>query len=136
MGEGADTMIIGVGTDIVGLERIGKMIEGANGEAFLRRVLTEAERRLLEERQRGRARTIEFVAGRWAAKEAVSKALGCGIGGRLGFRDVEVLPDASGKPGCVVSEQAWARLGRRARVHLSISHADGWATAFAVAEAE
>ncbi|HZG74563.1 MAG TPA: holo-ACP synthase [Paenibacillus sp.] len=123
-------MIIGVGTDIVGTARIGKMLEGARGEAFLRRVLSEAERAHLANRGLAPARTVEFVAGRWAAKEAVSKALGCGIGASLSFHDIEVLPDERGKPCCTVARDVAAGL----RLHLSISHADGWATAFAVAE--
>lgn len=128
-------MIIGIGTDIVGLERIGRMAEGARGEAFARRVLTEAEREIALGKK-ARARYVEFLAGRWAAKEAVSKALGCGIGATLGFHDIELLPDERGKPRCTVSPAAWERLGRpTAAVHVSISHADGWASAFAVAEA-
>lgn len=123
-------MIIGVGTDIVGTARIGKMLEGARGEAFLRRVLSEAERAHLADRRLAPTRKVEFVAGRWAAKEAVSKALGCGIGASLAFHDIEVLPDELGKPCCKVRRDVAAGL----RLHLSISHADGWATAFAVAE--
>jgi len=123
-------MIIGVGTDIVGTERIGKLLDGARGEAFLRRVLSEAERAYMTEKRFPRARTVEFVAGRWAAKEAVSKALGCGIGADVGFHDIQVLPDERGKPCCTVARDIAAGV----RLHLSISHADGWATAFAVAE--
>ncbi len=123
-------MIIGVGTDIVGTARIGRMLEGTRGEAFLRRVLSETERAYVSGKQFSPARKVEFVAGRWAAKEAVSKALGCGIGASLGFHDIEVLPDERGKPCCRVARSVAAGV----RVHLSISHADGWATAFAVAE--
>ncbi|WP_309118988.1 holo-ACP synthase [Paenibacillus sp.] len=125
-------MIIGVGTDIVGTDRIGKLLRGARGEAFLRRVLSDAERAYLSSKSLPPARAVEFVAGRWAAKEAVSKALGCGIGADLAFHDIEVMPDKRGKPCCTVARDVAAGL----RLHLSISHADGWATAFAVAERE
>lgn len=125
-------MIIGVGTDLTEMKRIQEILSGKRGTAFLRRILTAGELALLEgisERRRA-----EFAAGRWAAKEAVSKALGCGIGGALGFQDIEVLPDALGKPLCFVSEAVWDHLGFRAKVHLSITHTNEWAAAFAVAE--
>ncbi|MCI3927243.1 holo-ACP synthase [Paenibacillus sp. TRM 82003] len=128
-------MIIGIGTDIIGLERIERLTAGARGDAFVRRVLTEAERELAQGKRVHVHRYVEFVAGRWAAKEAVSKALGCGIGAALGFHDIEVLPDERGKPCCAVSAGAWERLGTpAAKVHVTISHADGWVSAFAVAE--
>ena len=123
-------MIIGIGTDIVGLERIGKLLEGERGDAFARRVLSASELAYLASKRLPQARRVEFIAGRWAAKEAVAKALGCGIGGDLAFRDVEVLPDERGKPCCRVAR----RVAEGLRLHVSISHADGWASAFAVAE--
>lgn len=123
-------MIVGVGTDIVGLERIGRLIGGERGEAFARRVLSAAEQEYVISKKFPRHRYIEFMAGRWAAKEAVAKAFGCGICGELGFRDIELLPDDRGKPRCIVARE----IGRGVRVHVSISHADGWASAFAVAE--
>jgi len=123
-------MIIGIGTDIIGLDRIGKLLEGARGEAFLRRVLTKKEQAYFVEKRFSRVRSVEFVAGRWAAKEAVAKALGCGIGAELGFGDIEVLPDERGRPTCVVARA----VAEGIVVHVSISHADGWASAFAVAE--
>lgn len=128
-------MITGIGTDIIGLPRMQRLLTGARGDAFVRRVLTEAEREYMAGKMFSQARYIEFVAGRWAAKEAVSKAVGCGIGGAVGFHDIEVLPDERGRPMCTVSDAAWLRLGSgRSVLHVSISHADGWATAFAVAE--
>jgi holo-[acyl-carrier protein] synthase len=128
-------MITGIGTDIIGLPRIKRLLSGARGDAFVRRVLTEAERTYMAGKMFPEARGVEFVAGRWAAKEAVSKAIGCGIGGTVGFHDIELLPDERGRPICTISDPAWLRLGGdRAVVHASISHADGWASAFAVAE--
>jgi len=116
------------------LERIRRVMEGPRGEAFLRRVLTERELAHMEKAGFRGARRTEFAAGRWAAKEAVSKALGCGIGGALGFRDIEVLPDQAGRPVCSIHEEAWRRLGVQAYVHLSITHTREYAAAFAVAE--
>lgn len=105
-------------------------MDGPRGEAFVRRVLTDEERRLLARWTENPSRRVEFAAGRWAAKEAAAKALGCGIGRELGFRDIEILPDERGRPVCQVARDIAAGV----RVHVSIAHADGWASAFAVAE--
>jgi holo-[acyl-carrier protein] synthase len=135
-------MIIGIGADITGLERIGRLLEGERGGAFLRRALTEAERHMALAKSAHRGRYVEFVAGRWAAKEAVAKAVGCGIGAIVGLHDIEVLPDDRGRPVCTLSGQAWERLEalspslrrERVKLHLTITHSEGMAAAFAVAE--
>lgn len=116
------------------MKRIGGILSGARRDAFLRRVLTEGELAYIGQANVQGQRLTEFAAGRWAAKEAVSKALGCGIGGSLGFRDIEVLPDEGGRPVCAIADGAWHRLGLRARMHLSITHTRDYAAAFAVAE--
>lgn len=90
-------MIAGIGSDIVELDRIRRLLAGERGRRFSERVLTHAEREIGERRESGFG---EFVAGRFAAKEAVSKALGCGIGGQVGFRDIEIIPDERGRPVC------------------------------------
>ena len=77
--------IIGIGTDIVECLRIGRMIE-QYGELFLNRVYTEREIRYCQERKRA----TEHFAGRWAAKEAILKALGVGWRRGLAWTDVEV----------------------------------------------
>lgn len=127
-------MIIGVGHDVVEIDRVRHMLERDAGGRFMERVLHEAELALA----RGKAgRLAEFVAGRFAAKEAVVKALGCGIGAAVGFRDVAIMPDERGKPCCSLSAGAWERLGLRqpeVRVHVSITHERSIASAFAVAE--
>lgn len=119
---------------MVEIERIKVLLDGSNGEKFMRRVLTPAELELP-----GRsARTAEFLAGRFAAKEAVSKAFGCGIGQVLGFVDMEILPDVAGKPSVSVSPVAWTRLRlngpKEYSIHLSITHERHLASAFAVVE--
>lgn len=122
-----------MGTDIVEIARIQKLLEGSAGRRFLERVLTEKERALAEQRD---ARLSEFVAGRFAAKEAVVKALGCGIGGEVGFHDLQIVPDAKGKPICSISDTSLQRLGivDSLRLHLSISHSQNYAVSFAAAE--
>lgn len=126
-------MIIGIGVDITEIIRVKKIIEQPVGERFLDRILTASERELLRMRK---GRTAEFAAGRFAAKEAVAKALGCGIGKQVGFRDVEVLPDASGKPICTLLGDARRRAGLDpdALIHISISHSETTAIAYVVIE--
>ncbi|MDO3680594.1 holo-ACP synthase [Paenibacillus ehimensis] len=135
-------MIIGIGTDVLEIERMRKILGQPSGKRFLERVLTPAERELAAVRG---GRLAEFAAGRFAAKEAVVKALGCGIGKEVGFQDMEVLPDGKGKPVCRLSEAAWERLAvwmpafqsvreDTIRIHLSITHSETLAMAYAVAE--
>ncbi|MCS7459020.1 holo-ACP synthase [Paenibacillus doosanensis] len=127
-------MIIGIGTDLLDIGRVKNIVDGSSGQRFIERVLTPAERDLADARK---GRLAEFVAGRFAAKEAVSKALGCGIGKLVSLQDIEVLPDDAGKPLCRLSEEAWLRLGMEAGaavIHLSITHTDTAAMAYAIAE--
>lgn len=112
-----------------------KLLSGRHAEAFVKRILTPAEREIAA--QRGK-RMTEFVSGRFAAKEAVSKAFGCGIGGIMGFTDIEVLPDETGRPVASLSSQAWERLqlpyDKQYDIHLSITHQTELAAAFAIVE--
>ncbi|GIP34759.1 holo-ACP synthase [Paenibacillus sp. J2TS4] len=125
-------MIIGVGTDVIEIARVKKLMSEPSGPRFVERILTHEERRLAENRQ---GRLHEYVAGRFAAKEAVAKALACGIGRQVGFQDIEVLPDPNGKPECTLSVSSLERLNLGdIHIHLSISHSETVATAFAVAE--
>ncbi|MEC0226033.1 MULTISPECIES: holo-ACP synthase [Paenibacillus] len=126
-------MIIGVGTDLVEIARLRKMLEGSSGERFLERILTPQERELAQQR---RGRLAEFASGRFAAKEAIVKAIGCGIGKQIGFQDIEVLPDALGKPICSVREEALLRAGLKGshRLHISITHTETMAAAYAIVE--
>lgn len=126
-------MIIGVGMDLVEIKRIDKLLQRTGGERFLARILTPAELALAEER---RARLAEFVAGRFAAKEAIVKALGCGIGDKAGFLDIEVLPEGSGRPEARLRSEARGRLQLppETKIHLSITHTGELAAAYAVVE--
>lgn len=127
-------MIIGIGHDLVEIERIEKLLCQRYGDVFMRRVLTEAEYNMAQERK---GRIAEFVAGRFSAKEAVVKALGCGIGLKAGFQDVEIIPNESGKPECTITTEAFQRLGIQpgsVRIHVSITHNDTIASAYVVVE--
>ncbi|GIP41062.1 holo-[acyl-carrier-protein] synthase [Paenibacillus sp. J31TS4] len=126
-------MIIGVGIDLVEISRVKRLMEGPSGERFVQRILTPEELRLAEDRK---GRLHEYVAGRFAAKEAVAKALACGIGRQVGFQDIEILPDPLGKPECSLSAVSLHRLklGSGVRVHLSITHTSTNAAAYVIAE--
>src|SRR5207302_7592900 len=111
--------ILGVGTDIVECLRIGRMIE-QHGELFLNRIFTEREVRYCQERKR----SVEHFAGRWAAKEAVLKALGLGWRRGLSFTDVEVRNEAGGRPQvhlCGAAKDA-AQARRVGDILLTIAH--------------
>ncbi|MEM1303403.1 MAG: holo-ACP synthase [Planctomycetota bacterium] len=124
-------MILGIGTDITEVLRIAKMIE-RHGELFTSRVYTEHE----IEYCAARKAATQHYAGRWAAKEAVLKALGTGWVKGISWRDIEVRNAPSGAP--LVRLKGGARdVAERAgiaRIHLSISHCRSHATAYAVAE--
>ncbi len=126
-------MIVGVGTDIVELERIRSLMAGPHAEAFRRRAFTAKE---LSEAARRREAT-SYYAGRWAAKEAASKALGCGIGEFCSLTDIEVLSDPlTGAPRLTfigAGAATSSRLGVTA-VHLSISHEAHYAVATVLLE--
>ncbi|CAM3559325.1 MULTISPECIES: holo-ACP synthase [Saccharibacillus] len=128
-------MIHGIGHDILEIGRVIRLLDGAQRERFLHRVLTPAELEIA--RARG-PKLAEFVSGRFAAKEAIVKALGCGIGRIVGFEDIEIVPGALGKPGVRLSDAAWSRLGLPGgngyAIHLSITHQPAMASAFAVVE--
>lgn len=94
-------MVVGIGLDLVELERIQRLDE--RSDAFRLRILTPREQSKYESLQ-GRRR-LEFLAGRFAAKEAFSKALGTGIGAKCTFQQIEVLNDASGRPFLRFSEE-------------------------------
>jgi holo-[acyl-carrier protein] synthase len=88
-------MILGLGTDIVNIERIEKLIKNFD-EKFLERVFTDSENGIANEFNN--KRRVCYYAKRFAIKEAFSKAVGTGIGEGVNFKDVEVLNDIKGKP--------------------------------------
>jgi holo-[acyl-carrier protein] synthase len=128
-------VILGIGQDLLDIERIAKIISEPSGPRFLAKVLTAGERAMAAEYEG--LRLQEFVAGRFAAKEAVVKAFGCGIGQQLGFQDIEVLRGSQGKPQCRLSPASWGRLGlnpQQINIHLTITHERKLASAFVVVE--
>lgn len=119
--------IIGVGTDIIQVERVRQTLT-RHPEHFPERHFTESERAYCDAYND----PSERYAGRFAAKEAVSKALGTGFGEHLEFHDIDIQNDAHGKPFVVLSEKAKRHFGE-VQFHLSISHCKEYATAVAIA---
>jgi holo-[acyl-carrier protein] synthase len=120
--------------DMLEISRIARILDKPAADRFLRRVLTPAEQELAARKQ---GRLAEYVAGRFAAKEAIAKALGSGIGKCVSFQDIEVLSDQQGKPICSVCDEALKQLGRdpiSMKIHITITHSDHTAAAFAVLE--
>ncbi|HZG59840.1 MAG TPA: holo-ACP synthase [Anoxybacillus sp.] len=116
-------MIVGIGIDIVEIKRIKEIVE--RQPKFIERILSETEKKRFF--QLSETRKIEFLAGRFAAKEAYAKAVGTGIGKELSFTDIHIHNDEKGKPfiPSVTPEQ---------RIHLSISHSDDYAVAQVIIE--
>jgi holo-[acyl-carrier protein] synthase len=126
-------VILGIGTDIVEIARIGRSVE-RHPERFTKRIYTEAEIAYCLRFKR----SAQHFAGRWAAKEAAGKALGTGIFGSVRFRDIEVVNDERGKPVLTFSGRAGklASAMGAARLHVSIAHSDSHATAVVLIEGE
>ena len=124
-------MIVGIGTDIVDVDRIRESHEKF-GEKFLNRILLTAEL----EYCLNHTDPAPHIAARFAAKEAIAKAFGTGIGESLGWRDVEIVREDSGKPTAKIHGQAQSLLKQTGatQLHISLSHTHQHATATAVLE--
>jgi holo-[acyl-carrier protein] synthase len=124
-------MIAGIGVDIVDIARIQALLD-RYGDRFLRRVYTEAETAYAM----SGVNVAERLAGRFAVKEALMKALGTGKSQGILWRDVETLRARSGKPEVRLHGQAakWAKTRGGEAVHVSITHDAGKAMAFVILE--
>jgi holo-[acyl-carrier protein] synthase len=128
-------MIVGIGLDVVELARMERVLAGPGKRRFVDRVLTARESEGWASLPPRRA--LEYISGRFAAKEAVVKAIGCGIGAAVGFKDIEVIPDRWGKPVCALSAASIDRLGWAEdsyRIHIAITHERSLAAATAIIE--
>jgi len=127
-------MIISVGVDLAEVERIRKALEDPRiGKRVRDRVFTPKEIQYCEKKRRGR---YESYAGRFAAKEAVMKALGRGWGAKVAWLDIEVARARSGKPEIVLHDKT-ARLAEELGIRrwaLSITHTAEHGLAYVVAE--
>jgi holo-[acyl-carrier protein] synthase len=119
--------IIGIGTDIIAIDRFAKTV-AKHHQKFLDKIFTRKEQDYCNKH----SDPIPFFAARFSAKEAISKALGCGLGEKLTFLDMEIVKDASGKPHVILSKTAQERFNHP-KIHLSLSHCKQYATATAIA---
>ncbi|MCC8966194.1 MULTISPECIES: holo-ACP synthase [Bradyrhizobium] len=133
-------MIIGIGSDLIDITRIAKVIE-RHGERFLDRIFTDAERAKAMRRANNEKMVVATYAKRFAAKEACSKALGTGIRRGVWWKDMGVVNLPGGRPSMRLTGGALARLqeltpeGMQAQIDLSIT--DDWplAQAFVIISA-
>jgi holo-[acyl-carrier protein] synthase len=128
-------MIIGIGTDLTDTRRIESSVTRF-GARFVTRIYTEGERLYAEKS----AKRFNVLAKRFAAKEALMKALGTGLRG-FRFQDIEVASDDLGKPLLILHNGALKRLidilptGHKAYIHLSLTDEGPYAMAFVIIEA-
>ncbi len=128
-------MIYGIGTDLIEIERIAQACT-RHGDRFAQRVLGPDEQRVYEARRaRSAARGLAYLATRFAAKEAVSKAIGLGMRQPMSWRAVQILNAPSGRPQAVASGALADYLReRRLCVQVSVTDERTMAAAYAVAE--
>lgn len=122
-------MIIGIGTDVIEIERIEKATHKT--DTFFNKIYTTREQSYYRESHK----RVETLAGLFAAKEAISKALGTGFRG-FSASDIEIVPNELGKPEAYLYGEAkiLANSLGICKIHVSISHCKAYATAFAIAE--
>lgn len=121
--------IKGIGTDLLDQSRVEKTVE-RQGDRFAKRILSPQEFTVWAEREY----SVNYLAKRFAAKEAIAKALGTGIAKGVGFQQMSISSDAAGKPVVTLSGQALSRaqeLGGK-EVMLSLSDEGAMILAFAI----
>ena len=124
-------MIVGIGTDIVELKRIARLVE-KYGDTFLRKILSadEIQSCNLSENM------IQRIGARFAAKEALGKAFGTGIFGEINFQNVQLATNEMGAPFFILHDEA-AKIQKARKIshiHVSLSHTDSYAISFVVLE--
>jgi len=110
-------MILGLGNDIVSIERIQK-VYARWGDRFVTRLLSPAERQVLPKV------TVAILAKRFAAKEAFFKALGFGLSAGLSFQDVSVVHNARGAPSIVVTGETQRQCALKTVTHMHVTISD------------
>jgi holo-[acyl-carrier protein] synthase len=124
-------MIIGIGVDIAKVSRFEKVLE-RHGDRFLERVLHPSE----QERYQTHGQPVAFFAKRYAAKEALAKALGTGIAKGVNFNEIEVRQDENGRPFLVLHESTLGVANKQGvkNLFLSLSDEQDYAVANVVLE--
>ena len=124
-------MIFGIGTDIVEVDRI-REFSNKFGEKFLNRILLPTEQKYCL----NYTDPAPYIAGRFAAKEAIAKAFGFGIGEKIGWHDMEIVREESGKPNVQLHGKAQLLMDKTGskKVQITLSHTNKHATATAIIE--
>ena len=128
--------VIGLGTDIVNINRI-KKIYSKYGNQFLNKILTESEKK--SEKKLSRFQNVSTIAKRFAAKEAISKAIGYGFSNGIHFKDIEIYNDESGKPYANLNGKAKTivnKISKKYNIFLTLSDDKPWAVATALITSE
>jgi holo-[acyl-carrier protein] synthase len=120
--------IVGIGVDVVDVKRM-KVVLDARGPALIKKLFTESEIAYCTAKKNSH----EHYAARFAAKEAVSKAMQTGWSGKFRWRDVEVINNPSGAPKVILHDFVSEQLAK-CHVHISLSHTENTVVAFAVIE--
>lgn len=132
-------MIIGIGSDLIDIRRVEKVL-ARHGARFIKRCFTDVEQAKAE-RRRGAGTHIDTYAKRFAAKEAMSKALGTGFSNGVYMKDIGVVNDRNGKPTLALTGGAQKRLqammpeGKMPSVHLTLTDEPPLAKAMVIIEA-
>lgn len=128
-------MIVGIGTDVCDIRRIAAIME-RRGDRFAQRVLGPDELRVFEARRlRAPARGLRFVATRFSAKEAFSKAIGLGIRSPMTWRGCEILNEPSGKPYIQLSGELKTWFEAKGWIaHVTVTDETDYAASFVVVE--
>lgn len=124
--------VIGLGTDIVNMNRV-KKIYSKYGNQFLNKILTETEKKTPQ------LKNIASIAKRFAAKEAISKAIGYGFSKGVHFKNIEIYSDKRGKPCAQLNGKAKAilnKISKKYNIFLSLSDDKPWAVATALITSE
>ena len=120
--------VIGLGTDIVNINRIQK-IYSKYGNQFLDKILTVSEKKT------SKSKNVETIAKRFAAKEAISKAIGHGFSKGIHFKNIEIYNDKNGKPHANVNGKAkvvLSKISKKYNIFLTLSDDKPWAVATAL----
>jgi holo-[acyl-carrier protein] synthase len=134
-------MIVGIGTDLVSIDRIANILL-EKGDRFIDRCFSPEERAFVDDRAGDPGIRAGGYAKRWAAKEACAKALGMGIRDDIILKDIVVVNDRLGKPTLILKGGAKERLttitpeGKNARIDISLSDEAGMAVAFVIISVE
>ena len=126
-------MILGTGIDLIEVARIASSFEKF-GDRFVNRILLPDEIAYCLQHRK----PAPFLAARFAAKEAISKAFGTGIGAQLGWLDLEIRRKESGEPFVVLHGKGWELFAARGgkSLHISLTHTENYAAATAILEGE